>query len=72
MNKVLACLVFALLGTVSAAPAFAQDVAALASAPVIIAPPQTPLARTIKEGLSLAYYGAAKGSTIQVEAPILR
>jgi hypothetical protein len=48
MNKLLAGLAFALLGTAGSMPVFAQDVAGLAAGPVIIAPPQTPLARTIK------------------------
>lgn len=68
MNKLLACLAFALLSTTSTLNVAAQDVAALAAAPIIIAPPQTPIARTIKEGLSLAYNGAVKGSVLHAEA----
>lgn len=68
MNKLLAGLAFALLGAAGSMPVFAQDVAGLAAGPVIIAPPQTPLARTIKDGLSTAYYGAAKGTAGQSEA----
>ena len=68
MNKILVCLFAALVGAGSALPALAQDVAALAAAPVIIAPPQTPLARTIKSGLGTAYYSASRNSAVYNEA----
>ncbi|HTO28867.1 MAG TPA: hypothetical protein VL017_09780, partial [Devosia sp.] len=68
MNKILVCLVAALAGLGSVSPALAQDVAGLALSPVIIAPPQTPLAQTIKSGLGAVYYGAAKDSATYLEA----
>ncbi|MBS3847187.1 L,D-transpeptidase family protein [Devosia sp. BSSL-BM10] len=68
MNKILVCLVAALAGVGSAFPATAQDVAGLAAGTVIIAPPRTPLAQTIKGGLSVAYYGANKESKAYNEA----
>ena len=68
MNKILVCLVAALAGVGSAFPATAQDVAGLAAGTVIIAPPRTPLAQTIKGGLSVAYYGANKDSKAYNEA----
>ena len=68
MNKILVCLVAALAGVGSAMPALGQDVASLAISPVIIAPPQTPLAQTIKTGLAAAYYGATKDSAAYNEA----
>ncbi|OYX05821.1 MAG: hypothetical protein B7Z15_16735 [Rhizobiales bacterium 32-66-8] len=67
MNKILVCLVAALVGVGSVVPALGQ-VAGLAAGPVIIAPAQTPLAQTIKTGLATAYYGAAKDSTAYDEA----
>ncbi|WP_186766973.1 L,D-transpeptidase family protein [Devosia ginsengisoli] len=68
MNKFLVCLVAALAGAGSALPALAQDVAGLAAGPVIIAPPQTPLAQTIKSGLGAVYYSASRDSTAYNEA----
>ncbi len=68
MNKILVCLVAALLGAGSALPALAQDVAGLAAGPVIIAPPQTPLAQTIKSGLGAVYYSASRDSAAYNEA----
>lgn len=68
MNKFLVCLIAALAGAAPLAPASVQAMASAASGPVYIAPPQTPLAQTIKAGLSAAYYGAAKDSTAYAEA----
>ena len=68
MNKFLVCLVAALAGAGSALPALAQDVAGLAAGPVIIAPPQTPLAQTIKSGLGAVYYSASRDSAAYYEA----
>ena len=68
MNKFVVCLVAALAGVGGALPALAQDIAGLAVGPVIIAPPQTALAQTIKSGLSTVYYGATKGSSAYLEA----
>ncbi|WP_240230598.1 L,D-transpeptidase family protein [Devosia lacusdianchii] len=68
MNKVLVCLVAALFGAGIALPAMAQDAAGLAAGPVIIAPPQSPLAQTIKAGLSASYYGARKDTAAYGEA----
>ncbi|WP_052726551.1 L,D-transpeptidase family protein [Devosia epidermidihirudinis] len=68
MNKILVCLLAALAGAGTVLPANAQEIVALAASPVVIAPPQTPLAQTIKSGLSAAYYGAAKGTTSYDEA----
>jgi murein L,D-transpeptidase YcbB/YkuD len=62
MNKVVVSLVAILAASGMVASAPAQDVASLAQSAVIIAPPLTPLARTIKQGLSAAYYGAAANS----------
>ncbi|KQX35526.1 hypothetical protein ASD04_12050 [Devosia sp. Root436] len=68
MNKIVVCLVAALAGIGGAWPAAAQDIAALAAGPVIIAPPQTPLAQTIKSGLSAVYYSASRDSATYTEA----
>ena len=68
MNKFAVCLLAALAGIGSISPAFSQDVAGLAAGPVIIAPPQTQLAQTIKAGLAARYYGAAKDTVAYNEA----
>ena len=68
MNKILVCLVAALVGVAGTLPAPAQDIAGLATGPVIIAPPQTPLAQTIKSGLSTVYYSASRDSAAYTEA----
>lgn len=68
MNKILLCLVAALAGAGGAVPVVAQDMASLAAAPVIIAPPQTPLAQTIKAGLSAVYYSVPKDGSAYAEA----
>ena len=63
MNRFVLCLAAALAGTAPLLPAVGQELAAgLAMSPVVIAPPATPLAATIKAGLSSAYYGAARDS----------
>ncbi|KKB77173.1 hypothetical protein VW35_15360 [Devosia soli] len=51
-----------------AAPVLAQDVASIEPTAVVIAPPLTPLARIIKDGLSQAYYGATRDSQAYSEA----
>lgn len=68
MNKILVCLAAALMGAAVTSPALAQDIAGLAAGPVIIAPPQTPLAQTIKSGLGAVYYSAARDSAAYTEA----
>ena len=66
MNKVAVSLV-ALLALAGTGTPLAQDVASLAVPPVVIAPPKTPLARTIKSGLSEAYYGARRDTLAYAE-----
>lgn len=68
MNKFVVCLAAALAGAAAFAPVMAQELASLATSPIIIAPPQTPLAQTIKFGLAAAYNGAAKDSSAYREA----
>ena len=68
MNKILVSLVAVLAGIGSVLPGVAQEVAGLAASPIIIAPPQTPLAQTIKSGLSTAYNGAGKDTPAYSEA----
>ncbi|MGV8831386.1 MAG: L,D-transpeptidase family protein [Devosia sp.] len=68
MNKFLVCLIAALAGAATIVPVSAQDVASVTAGPVFIAPPQTPLAKTIKSGLAAAYYGAAKDTKAYNEA----
>jgi murein L,D-transpeptidase YcbB/YkuD len=68
MNKFLLCLIAALAGAGSVVPAAGQELAGLAASPIIIAPPQTPLAQTIKAGLSSSYYGTAKQTAAYSEA----
>ncbi|MCS6761468.1 MAG: L,D-transpeptidase family protein [Candidatus Devosia symbiotica] len=68
MNKLLICLIAALTSTASVLPVLAQDVASVEVDPVFIAPPQTPLAQTIKKGLTATYYDATKDSTAYAEA----
>lgn len=66
MNKLAVSLV-ALLALTGMGSATAQDVASLEVTPVVIAPAKTALARTIKSGLSAAYYGAQRDSTAYIE-----
>ena len=68
MNKFVVCLAAFLAGATSILPSVAQEIAGLAAAPVVIAPPQTPLAQTIKTGLSAAYSNAPKDSAAYSEA----
>lgn len=68
MNKILVCLLAALLGSGSVLPVSGQEMAGLAASPIIIAPPQTALGQTIKAGLSTAYYGASKDGAAYGEA----
>lgn len=69
MNKTLVCLAALFAGAASVLPATGQElVASLALTPVVIAPPQTALAQTIKSGLSAAYYGANRDSAAYREA----
>ena len=67
MNKLLVCLFAALAGASATMPALGQDAVA-APARVVIAPPQSALGQTIKDGLSAAYYGASKGTAAYAEA----
>jgi murein L,D-transpeptidase YcbB/YkuD len=68
MKKVLVSLVALLVATAAVAPALAQQVASVEASRIVIAPPQTELARTIKAGLSAAYYGARPDTAAHVEA----
>ncbi|MCP8884728.1 L,D-transpeptidase family protein [Devosia sp. XJ19-1] len=68
MNKVLVSLVALIAATASVPAVFAQQVASLETSRIVIAPPQTELARTIKSGLSAAYYGARPETAAHAEA----
>ena len=68
MNNISLCLFAALAGVSAIMPAMAQDAATAVPTRVVIAPPQSALAQTIKDGLSAAYYGAGKGSNAYAEA----
>ena len=68
MKKVLVSLVALLVATAAVAPALAQQVASVEASRIVIAPPQTELARTIKAGLSAAYYGARPDTAAHAEA----
>ena len=68
MRKLLVSLIAVLAASSMAHPAMAQDVAALAIGPVVIAPPQNDLARTIKAGLATAYGSSNSGSRAYEEA----
>jgi murein L,D-transpeptidase YcbB/YkuD len=68
MNKFVVCLAAFLASAAPVMPALGQDIAALATSPVIIAPPQTPLGQTIKSALAAAYAGQAKNSSSYNEA----
>ncbi|MCR6636096.1 L,D-transpeptidase family protein [Devosia sp.] len=68
MRKLLVSLVAVLAATSIGHSAIGQEVAALAIQPVVIAPPQNDLARTIKTGLSSAYGSAKTGSRAYEEA----
>ncbi|MBE7733100.1 L,D-transpeptidase family protein [Devosia faecipullorum] len=61
--------VVALLAAALAQPAMAQQaVANLEASRVVIAPPQSAIARIIKDGLSAAYYGARAGTAAHDDA----
>src|SRR5215217_3611516 len=68
MKKVAVSLVALVLAAGLALPALAQDVASIEPTAIVIAPPLTPLARTIKDGLAEAYYGATRDSVAYAEA----
>ncbi len=68
MNKVLVSLAALLAATAWIPAVTAQQVEGLKPSRVVIAPPQSELARTIKEGLSAAYYGARPDSAAHLEA----
>ncbi len=68
MHKVLVSLVAILAAAIPVAPALAQQVASVEVSRIVIAPPQTELARTIKAGLSAAYYGARPDTAAHAEA----
>ncbi len=68
MNKLVVSVV-ALFAATLAQPAMAQQVvSSLEASRVVIAPPQSAIARTIKSGLSSAYYGARAGTASQDDA----
>ncbi|HEY8575731.1 MAG TPA: L,D-transpeptidase family protein [Devosia sp.] len=68
MNKILVSVVALVAGLGSVLPAVAQEVAGLAASPVVIAPPQSPLAEIIKQNLSRAYGTAGENSAAYSEA----
>ncbi|WDR01196.1 L,D-transpeptidase family protein [Devosia algicola] len=70
MIKLSVCLLASTLCLGMALPAAAQDVkvASTTLTRIVIAPPQTALARTIKTGLSAAYYGARRDTAAYDEA----
>lgn len=68
MKKVVVSLVAFLAVAGLGFPALAQDVASLETSRVVIAPAQSAIARTIKSGLSAAYYGARPDSLAYAEA----
>ncbi|SFV26799.1 Murein L,D-transpeptidase YcbB/YkuD [Devosia crocina] len=68
MKKVAVSLVTLILAAGLASPTLAQDVASIEPTAIVIAPARTPLARTIKDGLSQAYYSAARDSQAYAEA----
>jgi murein L,D-transpeptidase YcbB/YkuD len=70
MNKVAISLV-ALFALAGLGATQAQDIASLEISPVVIAPAKTPLAQTIKAGLSSAYYGAQRDSVAYNEGQSL-
>ncbi|MEQ8601264.1 MAG: L,D-transpeptidase family protein [Devosia sp.] len=68
MNKVLVSLVALVAATAVVPSVSAQQVASLETSRIVIAPPQSALARTIKTGLSAAYYGARPDTRAHEEA----
>lgn len=70
MIKLMVCLVAGVMALGCAVPVAAQQLALVdpAAIRVVIAPPATALARTIKQTLSAAYYGASKDSDAYLAA----
>jgi murein L,D-transpeptidase YcbB/YkuD len=68
MKNLLVGLTIALMGTAGPLPSLAQDAMALAAGPVVIAPPQTGIAQTIKTNLSAAYTTATRDTAVYDEA----
>jgi len=68
MKNLVVCLLAVFAGVGASVPASAQDVAALGLQRIVIAPPESDLAATIKIGLADAYYSAPKNSTAYEEA----
>jgi len=68
MIKLLAGVALTVLSAATVHPALAQDVASLELRHVVIAPPQTSLASTIKVGLAATYAGAKPGTAAYEEA----
>ena len=68
MRKLLVSLVAVLAASSIGPSAIGQEVASLAIGPVVIAPPQNDLARTIKAGLAAAYGSNSAGSRAYEES----
>lgn len=68
MKKLAVSLVALVLAAGLSVPGQAQDIASIEPTAVVIAPPLTPLARTIKDGLAQTYYGATRDSVAYAEA----
>ncbi|MBJ6988699.1 MULTISPECIES: L,D-transpeptidase family protein [unclassified Devosia] len=68
MNKVVVSFVALLAAASIVQPTLAQPAANLTTSRIVIAPAQSPLARTIKEGLSTAYASARAGTPAYEEA----
>ncbi|MBN9333557.1 L,D-transpeptidase family protein, partial [Devosia sp.] len=68
MRKLLVSLVAVLAASSIGPSAIGQEVASLAIGPVVIAPPQNDLARTIKAGLAAAYGSSSAGSRAYEES----
>jgi murein L,D-transpeptidase YcbB/YkuD len=68
MNKVVVSFVALLAAASIVQPTLAQPAANLTTSRIVIAPAQSPIARTIKEGLSAAYASARAGTSAYEEA----
>ncbi len=68
MNKGLVSVAALLVALGAVLPAAAQQVASLETQTIVIAPPTSALARTIKAGLSASYYGAKVDTVAYNEA----
>ncbi|UYN98254.1 MAG: L,D-transpeptidase family protein [Devosia sp.] len=68
MNRFRVSLATALAVCALSGPVVGQPVASLESSRIVIAPPQTDIARIIKTGLSDTYYGARKDSQAHTDA----